>query len=360
MRVAPDSPEVAGALAGRFLRPLHGRPALQLVVEQCRLDVPAPPRERVRERDRVLHRELGARPDREVRRVGRIAEEHDASVVPDGVRHLREVEPDRAVREQLAAAEIAREQLLAERERLLFGPVRVTVTEPRLEGTLDDERGHALVVRVRVHVVDAVLRLLEDERERVEDMVGPEPDVLRPLGLDLRPELAEAPDERVRAVSPDDEIGLRQLRDLDAEIELDPDRAATPLQDLQQPLARDRGERMTSRAQLAAAVADVDTVPARERVRDLQVRLGIGVAQRAERLLAEDDAPAERRIRRVPFRHPHLDRRIRPPEQDPEIEPSRPAADDLDPHAIASASRFSSSGSATVGKRTSSSQPASS
>ena len=174
-----------------------------------------------------------------------------------------------------------------------------------------------LVVRVRVHVEEPVLGLLEDERERIEDVVGAEPDVLRSLGLDLRPELAEPPNERVRAVSPDDEIGLRQLRRPRRRTRA-PRRAARQrsLQDLEQPLARDRRERMAARAQLAAAVADVDTVPARERVRDLQVRLRIGVAQRAERLLAEDDAPAERRIRRVPFGHPNVDRRIGPPEQD--------------------------------------------
>ena len=360
VRVAADAPEVARALAGCFLRPLHRRPALELVVDERCVDVPASPGERVRQRDRVLHRELGAGPDREVRGVSGIAEEHDPPVVPDPVRHLGEIEPDGAIREQLAPAEIAGEQLLAERKRLLFGPVRVTVTEPRLEGALDDERGHALVVRVRMHVVDPVLRLLEDEREGVEDVVGPEPDVLRALGLDRRPEVAEPSHERVRAVRAHDQIRVGQLRDLGAELELDADRAAPPLQDLQQALARDRRERVAARAQLAASVADVDAVPPGERVRDLEVRLRVGVAQGAECLLAEDDAPTERRIGSVSFRDPHLDRRVRSLQQDPEVEACRPAADDLDPHVSASASRSSSSGSATVGKRTSSSQPASS
>ena len=145
-----------------------------------------------------------------------------------------------------------------------------------------------------------MLGLLEDEREGVEDVVGPEPDVLRPLGLDLRPELAELPDERVRAVRPNDEIGLRQLRGLDAELELDPERTAPPLQDLEQPLARDRGERMTSRAQLAASVADVDTVPARERVGDLQVRLGIGVASGAFRSASLTSTAGSALLSRIP------------------------------------------------------------
>ena len=112
--------------------------------------------------------------------------------------------------------------------------------------------------------------------------------------------------------------------------------------------------------ELAPLEADVDAVPARERVRDLEVRLGIGVPQRAERLLAEDDAEAERRVGRVPLEHADVDAPVELAQQDREVEPGRPAAHDRDVHASASCSRSSSSISATVGKRTSSSQPASS
>ena len=112
--------------------------------------------------------------------------------------------------------------------------------------------------------------------------------------------------------------------------------------------------------ELAPLEADVDPVPARERVRDLEVRLGIGVAERAERLLAEDDAEAERRVGRVPLEDADVDAAVELPQQDREVEARRAGADDLDVHASASWSRSSSSISATVGKRTSSSQPASS
>src|SRR6185436_409084 len=135
--------------------------------------------------------------------------------------------------------------------------------------------------------------------ERVEDVVGAEPDVLRAFVAHLGPELADAPDEAVRAVRADDEIRVGQPVDLDAELERDTELAAALLEDLEQPLARDRRERVAARPELAPLEADVDPVPARERVRDLEVRLWIRVAQRPERLLGEDDAEAEGRIGRV-------------------------------------------------------------
>src|SRR5262249_27597281 len=147
--------------------------------------------------------------------------------------------------------------------------------------------------RVGMRVEEPVLRLAEGERERIEDVVGAEPDVLRALGSHLRAEVARAPHEAVGAVGGDDEIRAGQGLDLDAELERPAELAAPLLQDLEQPLARNRRERVSARRQLAALVADVDAVPARERVRDLEVRLRIGVSQRAERLLAEDDAEAE-------------------------------------------------------------------
>ncbi len=120
MRVARDATEVRGALARRLLCPLDERPALELVVDERGGDVPTAPDETLRERDRVLHRELRAGADREVGRVCRVAEDDDVADVPGLVRHLREVEPERAVREQLAPAQLVGEQLLAEREALVL------------------------------------------------------------------------------------------------------------------------------------------------------------------------------------------------------------------------------------------------
>ena len=101
-------------------------------------------------------------------------------------------------------------------------------------------------------------------------------------------------------------------------------------------------------------------VPAREGVRDLEVGLGVGVAQRPERLLAEDDAEAEGRVGRVALEDADVGGAVELAQENREVQPGRAAADDRDVHASTSCSRSSCSMSATVGKRTSSSQPASS
>ena len=86
-----------------------------------------------------------------------------------------------------------------------------------------------------------------------------------PSGRDLRAEVAEPPDEAVRAVRADDEVGVRKLLHLDAELEDDAQLAAARLQDLEQQLARDGRERVAARAQLAPLVADVDRGPSARR-----------------------------------------------------------------------------------------------
>ena len=49
-----------------------------------------------------------------------VAQQHGSIVVPDPVHDLRKVEPERAVREQLVALEVAGEEPLAEREGLIL------------------------------------------------------------------------------------------------------------------------------------------------------------------------------------------------------------------------------------------------
>ena len=244
VRVARDPAEVGRALARRVLGALDERLALELVIDECRLEIPATARKGCRERDRVLHRELRPGADREVRRVHCISEQDDVPDVPRLVRDLREIEPERPVREELAAAQLVREQLLAEGQALLLVHLVEPGRAPHRLRALDDERRHALVERVRVGVEEPVLGLAEGEREGVEDVVGAEPDVLAALGPHLRPKVAELPHEAVRTVRADDEVGLRKLVDLEAELERDAQLAAPFLKDLEQPLARDRGERV--------------------------------------------------------------------------------------------------------------------
>ena len=99
--------------------------------------------ERVRQRDRVLHRELRPAPDREVRGVRGVAEQHDVPVVPRLAPQRHERHPQRAVRQQSVPAELRREQLLAERDRLLLGRRLQPGALPRRLVALDDERRRA-------------------------------------------------------------------------------------------------------------------------------------------------------------------------------------------------------------------------
>ena len=66
--------------------------------------------ERLHQRDRVLHRQLGAGADREVRRVRGVAGEHEVAVMPGAVANGREAAPDRAVRDQPVARQLVGEQ----------------------------------------------------------------------------------------------------------------------------------------------------------------------------------------------------------------------------------------------------------
>ena len=74
-------PFLAGAR--RRLEPCHHRTAFRLVGGERRRNVPAAGfAERTRQADGILHRELGAGADREVRRVGRVAHQHHVAAGP--------------------------------------------------------------------------------------------------------------------------------------------------------------------------------------------------------------------------------------------------------------------------------------
>src|SRR6185437_5450235 len=101
--------------------------------------------------------------------------------------------------------------------------------------------------------------------------------------------------EAVDAVGGDDQIGIESLfvAHVLLEHELDAERLAARLQDVEQMLAADAGKAMAAGGDGAALEMDVDVVPAVERAGDLLVGLRIRGAQVAERLIGEHDAPAE-------------------------------------------------------------------
>jgi hypothetical protein len=84
--------EVALALARRFLKAIDARLALELVFRQSTTDIGLR-LQRVHQRDRVLHRKLGAGSDREVRGVRRVTDQYNIVVVPGSVLERRKAEP---------------------------------------------------------------------------------------------------------------------------------------------------------------------------------------------------------------------------------------------------------------------------
>src|SRR4029450_12912857 len=155
------------------------------------------------ERDRVLDRELRAGADREMRRMRRVAEQHDVPVVPGGVAYGREAAPERAILEQSVTPELVGEEVLHEGER----PVLVGLVEPgappRLLGRLENERRGGRVVPVGVDAPEAVLALLEQKRERRERIGCAEPDEFVGAPVDVGLELLRVTgtDDAVDAVS---------------------------------------------------------------------------------------------------------------------------------------------------------------
>ena len=73
-----------------------------------------------RECDRILHGELGARADGEVRRMGSVADEHDVAVMPLAAQHAIEIEPRRPTQ----VARIAHERV----------PIEILGKHPLAEG----------------------------------------------------------------------------------------------------------------------------------------------------------------------------------------------------------------------------------
>jgi hypothetical protein len=184
-----------------------------------------------------------------------------------------------------------------------------------------------------VHLEDAVLVLHEDEGEGVEQLRRAQPDeagrahvqVGAEVGRVLRAEPAVHPvrgDHQVHAV----QVAVVATSVLEAEVGAEGGGAVA--EDLEELDARDAGEAVPARGDGGAAEVDVDVVPVREVVGDLAVRLGIGLAQVAERLVGEDDTPPERVVGAVALEDGDAARGVGLAQQERQVEPRRPPADD--------------------------------
>ena len=277
------------------------------------------------EREGVLHRELGARANGEMRGVGGVAEQHDIAVVPAAAAQRGEAEPARVVGQQPVAAQhaaedsgyppdrglvrFARGQLarcgrqLAESGRLPHGLVH-----------LDDEGAAGGVVGVTVYLHDAERRLLDIELEGIEHKVGAQPHVLALATIKVRLERGRihSPYRRVRAVSRDNQVvaggEIRGVRRRSPEADGHAQLGAAVLQDLKQAAPAHRGEPVPAAGDHLAAVVHVDVVPAGELALHLAVDAGIGVLDAAEGLVGEHDAEAEGVVGRVALEDSNLRR----------------------------------------------------
>ena len=238
-----------------------------------------------------------------MRGVRGVAEEDHVAVMPRLVLHRDELAPRRLVGDELLIAEVLGEELLDVRDALLGARLVEACCQERCLVALDDERARVLVEAVRVHLEHPVRVLLEVEREGVELLLRPQPDVARAPQVQRRLErvCVEIADAALHAVARDDEVRAArdrlEVRDVGVEEDLHAELEASLGQDAEELLPRDAGEAMAVGPQTLPAIVNVDRGPVRERVRDRLVRRAIILFEIRERLVGEDDTPAERHSR---------------------------------------------------------------
>src|SRR6266545_1131047 len=104
------------------------------------------------------------------------------------------------------------------------------------------------------------------------------------------------------------------------------------MQDVEEGQARDAREAVAPDRELLAAVDHVDVVPGLGGPGDARIGVLVSVFEEGERAVREDDAPAEGVVRPVALDDGDPVRWIALVQQDREVEPGRPAAQDLDSH----------------------------
>ena len=267
----------------------------------------------------------------------RVAHEDDIAVRPRCILDRDEVAPHRAVLEQPMSLQLFLEQSLTERDGFVFARLVETRFAPRRLRRLDDEGRVSVLVLIGVHAPQAMLVALEVEREGGEGARRAEPhESVRAL-IHARLEVIGIgrADDAVEAIGGDDEIGVGVGPGIDhlrADLEADPQRPAPDSEHLEQRLAREPAEPVSSGGDHEAAVVDVDVVPVREVAGHRVVRLGIGRGEVVLRRVGEDDAEAERILEPVALENGDLVAGMRLLHQDAEIEGRGPAPDADDLH----------------------------
>ena len=355
-RVAVDVLEPLGRIARRVLDAQHLDRARGFVFVERRgqaLHAATVAFDVAGQRDRILQRELGARADREMRRVRRVAHQHHrrAAVVmhpaladdPREADPLRRSAQVRRVGDQRMAVQHLGEEPLAEGDAVLLAHVLQAGGLPHRLGRLDDEGRVRLVEAVGVRLEPAPFGLLEVEGEGVEELGGAQPDeaALPQVDVGLVGRGVLLAQAAVEAVGRDDQVGIdvRVVDDLGLVADRDAQLLAARAQDVQQLAAADAAEAMPARDHGAAVDVDGDVVPMVEGLQDLLGGLGIGLAQRRQRLIGEHHAPAEGVAGAVALQHRDLMGGVLPLHQQGEVQAGGAAADAGDAHVSEARSR---------------------
>ena len=127
---------------------------------------------------------------------------------------------------------------------------------------------------------------------------------------------------------------IAEIRGQGFEVHRDAEFGAALLEDLEQPLAAHRRERVPAAGERLAAEVHVDVVPERELALHLLVDAFVGVLDSAEGLVGEDHAEAEGVVGRVALPDGDLVVRAELFGQGREVQTGRAAADHRDAHAL--------------------------
>ena len=277
-----------------------------------------------------------------MRCMSRIPEKDDVLVVPLAVAHAGKGEPRSAgqmsrVVHELVTVEVVREELLAEAVALGLRHLVDPESAPRFLRALDDEGTRVVVEAIAVHLNPAVLRFLEDERERIEGLVRTEPDKLVLAHLDIWLEMLGIfrADLAVEPVASDEQVVLADIGErihLHLEVEVDTELSSALLQDEKHLLAGQARETMAARADALAFEVNVDVVPVVERRKNAFRGDRVVFAEIFQRLVGEDDPPTKGIVRAVALVDVDFMGRIPALGRNREVETARSASDASDLH----------------------------
>ena len=178
-------------------------------------------------------------------------------------------------------------------------------------------------------------RVRKRERECGEPLFRSQPHETASAQVDIGQESRRVPraDAAVEPVGGDHHVGVERpgggnvVLHVVLEGQLDAERLASRLQDVEQALAPDAAEPVAAALDRASLEMDVDVIPVIERSGDLVRRFRIGRGQVAQRLVGKHDAPPERVIGPIALRHPVHVARIGLLQQQSQVEAGGTAAD---------------------------------